>query len=182
MGYDWTPGLHFQDTRLLGDVYDTLGGLGQMEVPFIVRLFENPKSAIALPGAINLFNHDCLHILLGRGLWNQDEAFIIGFSMGNDVAAKSWHRSMFKLISSKFYGRDERFIVTDLIAYDIGYEYGKECVMKNIHNTNFGLYMHKEISETRCLLGISEERLLELRNRERLSILSPSSDRLNSFV
>lgn len=56
------------------------------EVPFLVRLVENP--ALDLPfmdvfhGATDLPTHDYLHIVLGRGLLAKDEAFVIGFTMG----------------------------------------------------------------------------------------------------
>lgn len=36
------------------------------EIPWIVRLLENPQSPLALSGKISLFDHDCLHILLNR--------------------------------------------------------------------------------------------------------------------
>ena len=59
-------------------------------VPLIIKLVENPKYDIGLfPGNISLYNHDCIHLLLGRGLRVKDEVFVIGFTMGRtkkDVA------------------------------------------------------------------------------------------------
>ena len=55
------------------------------EVPLIIRLVENPKHRTSrlFSGAVSLFTHDCIHVLLGRGLLPKDEAFVIGFTMGS---------------------------------------------------------------------------------------------------
>ena len=50
--------------------------LEESEVPLIIRLVENPKYDIGLfAGNVSLFNHDSIHLLLGRGLEVKDEAF-----------------------------------------------------------------------------------------------------------
>ena len=64
---NWNPGLK-NDAVRLGDVYDGMPKDPASAVPWYVRMLENPASPLALPGAIDLFGHDCLHALLGRGL------------------------------------------------------------------------------------------------------------------
>ncbi len=51
-------------------------------IPFLVWLLENLASPIALPGKIDLYCHDCLHVLLNKGFSLEDEAFVVGFTMG----------------------------------------------------------------------------------------------------
>ena len=53
--------------------------LNQEDVPFIIRLFENPKYNL-FPGSVTLEAHDIIHVLLGRGLLPKDEAFVILFA------------------------------------------------------------------------------------------------------
>lgn len=48
-------------------------------------LLENPDSPLPFAGKIDLYRHDCLHLLLERGLSVEDEAFVVGFTMGNDL-------------------------------------------------------------------------------------------------
>jgi hypothetical protein len=79
------------DSITLRKAVESLGGYDRADVPWQIWLFENPDSAIALPGAITLFNHDCLHVLLDRCFSNNDEAFIIGFTMGNDKQTQWFH-------------------------------------------------------------------------------------------
>lgn len=50
----------------LHDAYLTLAGDPPSKIPFFVWLFENPRSPLALPGKIDLYQHDCLHLLLKK--------------------------------------------------------------------------------------------------------------------
>lgn len=65
-------------------VYQEINLDNQTDIPLIIKLLENPASPIALLGKISLQNHDCLHIILDISVSPSDEAFIIGFTMGND--------------------------------------------------------------------------------------------------
>lgn len=72
----WCPGLD-NDDLTLRDALTTLPAAPPTAIPWIVRLFENPQGWLRLHGAVNLRNHDMIHVLLGRGLLGQDEAFVI---------------------------------------------------------------------------------------------------------
>ena len=54
--------------------------LAQEDVPLIIKLTENPKyfTSRLFTGAVDLFTHDCIHVILGRGLLPKDEAFAGG--------------------------------------------------------------------------------------------------------
>ena len=106
--YHWNPGVD-NDEQRLGDVLATLPAVPPTAIPWQIRLLENPSSRFALPGAINLADHDVVHIILGRGLKLQDEAFVIGYTMGNDKRAKEWHRRFFKLAAQRFYPKPYNF-------------------------------------------------------------------------
>jgi hypothetical protein len=143
------------DSITLKEAVKSLGGYCQAVVPWQIWLFENPDSPIALPGAITLFNHDCLHILLGRcGFSNDDEAFVIGFTMGNDLQTKGCHVVLFKLLSLIFYPKKYRFTGVQVQSFDLGYKLGREHVIKNLNHLNFETYLDKTISEVRYLLHL----------------------------
>ena len=71
--------------------------LHQEDVPLIIKLVENPNYATSklFTGAVDLFTHDCIHALLGRGLLPKDEAFVIGFTMGSTKKMSRWRKSLF---------------------------------------------------------------------------------------
>ena len=97
----------------------------QKDISWLVWLIENPKSPFHLHGAATLHDHDHIHVLLGRGQANDDEAFVIGFTMGNDDRTKSWEAKLFKFISRWLYPKSERFAKKQLKTFDSGFKYGR---------------------------------------------------------
>jgi hypothetical protein len=133
----------------------------QADTPWIIWLLENPDSAIALPGKIDLYGHDCLHAILNRGHAPADEAFILGFTMGNDTQATWLHKLLFKLISVTLYPRKYRFSWKDLHLFDSGFAYGRSLQARNLNQLDFSTYQHQTVSQVRKQLGISKANKIE---------------------
>ncbi len=99
----------------LAEAIKSLASVGaeQQEVPLMVRLVENP--AFKLPGvtlfhgAVDLETHDAIHIILGRGLLPEDEAFTIGFTMGSTKKVAAHEKELFALISKYLYPPEYKF-------------------------------------------------------------------------
>ncbi len=134
----------------------------QENIPWIIKLIENPVSPIALPGKISLYNHDCLHILLDRKVSSSDEAFVIGFTMGNDPNTRPWHLKIFKFFSSYLYPHPYKFAPQDFYALDLGFKYGKSLPAR-FNRIDFGKYKDVSIGFLRQILGINEEYLFKLK-------------------
>lgn len=124
---DWQPGLDIEELSLRA-VLDSLPGFGPNDVDSVVRLFENPESRYAFPGAVNLKRHDCIHILLGRGLLGQDEAFVVGYTMGtvHDRLTKD-QLNTFRMIAQTVYPEGYRMDDADLMVFDLAYHYGRQA-------------------------------------------------------
>lgn len=152
----------------LREAYARLGGDAQGDIPFVVRLFENPQSPVAFPGEIDLQRHDYLHLLLNRGSSNCDEAFIVGFSMGNDIRTHWIHIVLFKLISMFLYPAVYRFSPMHLRSFDLGIWYGRKCHVKNINHFDFTPLMDMKISEVRAKFGIDINELASIESTEKL--------------
>ncbi|MCM1981870.1 hypothetical protein [Lyngbya confervoides] len=140
----------------------------QADIPLIIRLLENPASPIALPGSIDLFGHDCLHLLLNRGMDNFDEAFIIGFTMGNARELQKRHLNTFRLVASHFYPPPYRFSEGHLKSFDLGVLYGQRLPFRDIHLVDFSLHLDRSIAQVRELFGISIAELRRVCYAERL--------------
>lgn len=126
-------------------------------IPWIIRLIENPCSPIALPGKISLYNHDCLHVLLSRGVTLQDEAFIIGFTMGNDPAINRFYVWVFKFISQFFYPRKYRFRREDFSYYASGFEYGMKLrAVAQFNQIDFKRYESLSVDSLRAKFGLAK--------------------------
>ena len=167
---EWLPS--FDETKPLKEIYETLPGLAPEDINFWVKLLENPRSPLALPGAIDLFGHDCMHIVLGRGLLNQDEAFVIGYSMGNAENYKKFYGNFWKWAARYLYPKPYRISKLEQIAFDLGLNFGKENQVKNIHRYDFSANRTRSIGSIRQELGISFERLKVYFEQE-ISLIRP---------
>ena len=121
-------------------------------IHWFVWLLENPKSPISLTGAIDLYNHDIIHILLDRGMLNRDEAMVIGFTMGNSETTSSWVRWLFEFCARYLYPESYRFNEHDLLEFERGFAYGYTRSKRNIHLAKFNI--KQDIEEIRKEWGI----------------------------
>jgi hypothetical protein len=103
------------DRRSLRNAFESLMSVGntQEEVPFIVRLTENPDFHFSglgfFKGRVTLRQHDYIHIVLGRGLTLMDEAFVIGFTMGSTDRVSTQEANLFSFINQVLYPKPYRF-------------------------------------------------------------------------
>ena len=121
-------------------------------IHWFVWLLENPKSPISLTGAIDLYNHDIIHILLDRGMLNRDEAMVIGFTMGNSETTNSRVRWLFEFCARYLYPISYRFNEYDLLEFERGFAYGYTRTRRNIHLAKFDV--KRDIEEIRKEWGI----------------------------
>jgi len=88
-------------------------GLRQEQIPFIVQLIENPRFELPgieiFPGATDLPTHDCIHILLGRGLASIDEAFVLGYTMGSTNRLNATEEALYTFFARNFYPEGYKF-------------------------------------------------------------------------
>lgn len=175
----WFPGFS-SSTRLVRDVIDSMPSVPDVAIPAIIRLVENPKSWIALPGAMSLHNHDILHVLLGRGLQDQDEAFVLGFAMGNTKKRLTVRKWLFRWIVSHLYPEPYRIKKELLAAFEQGFQCGHDTPGENIARRDLTAFLDMSIDRARSELGIDPERIRSALIAERLAIpLTMASLRLD---
>lgn len=177
----WCPDLRDPDERSLGSVLDTLPANRPEEIDQLVRLVENPESPYALPGAVALGRHDCIHVLLGRGLLGPDEAFVVGYTMG--AAAASIDAELlgtFKLIAKRLYPRHYRMDDADLFVFDLGYQLGARSPVR-IGEVPLETMRGERIDALRARAGVDVAALRAVYGAEHaLFPASPASARLRA--
>ena len=178
----WTPGLD-DGERTLGSVYESMPANPASDVPWYVRLLENPSSPLALPGAIDLFGHDCIHILLGRGLLAQDEAFVLGFTMGASGRCSAWQAALFRFCSRHVYQGAFRFSEVDRQVFSLALEGALEAQVEPLEHVDFRAWLGRPVRELRAALGVRPKGLSALYAREiRCFPHTAASRRLASFT
>jgi hypothetical protein len=142
--------------KSLSRAYSSFGGMTQSQVPWLIWLLENPDSPVALAGAIPLREHDYLHLLLDRGKSAEDEAFVIGFTMGNDTRLNFVHTWIFKLASRFLYPKDYRFTKEHLKIFDQGVSMGEKLPIKNLCRFDYSYIDGVNVEQLRSALKIDE--------------------------
>ena len=122
-------------------------------INWFVWLIENPKSPISLAGAVDLYNHDIIHILLSRGMDVKDEAMVIGFTMGNSESSSGLSKWLFLLCARLLYPNGYRFSAEEVKVYNRGYSYGMTRRKRNIHLEKFNI--DEEVLDIRRKFGIN---------------------------
>jgi hypothetical protein len=132
----------------------SLQGDPPQDIPFLVWLLENPDSPCPLPGNISLANHDRFHCILDRGFSAADEAFIVGFSMGNDLATNWIHVLILKITAFIFYPKKYRFSSEDMQEFNRGFLLGKSLQAKNLNQGMPPDWDDKSLQEIRKELNL----------------------------
>lgn len=158
---EWNPGLDTDDMTI-AEVLASMPAANADDVPAIIKKYENPESPDALPGAITLARHDCIHVLLGRGLHVQDEAFIIGATMGAASDITDAHVDTFIRVSTQEYPKHWRFLEEHIPSYRLGVGFAVD----NMPNKDLHLIPLEEepwqsmtVADARKQLGISKHEL-----------------------
>ena len=134
------------------------------EVPFLVRLVENPKLDMpfmdVFHGATDLPTHDYLHIVLGRGLLAKDEAFVIGFTMGATDNVGRGEEFLYGIFAKHLYPKQYRFTDDDLRVFRDAVRLGfiSDCDTR-LCATDFNRYLDTPVEQVRAALGIETDLL-----------------------
>jgi hypothetical protein len=172
----WNPGVD-NENQTLGSAYRTLPRYEFSSYPMIVRALENPKSPIALKGKCDLLTHDLIHILLGRGLLLQDEAFVIGYTMGTSRSIGGFEKELFKKCAHRLYPPKYRFTQTDLAVYDLGFAAGQSNRIE-IFKIALAEMLGRQIGDIRRDLTINVDLLKSFYAIERTMFNTKASARL----
>jgi hypothetical protein len=147
----------------LRQAMDTATHLGadQGDIPLIVKLIENPKFKIPgvniFEGAVDLFDHDAIHILLGRGMLPKDEAFVIGFTMGSTNRVGSAEQALYSLAAKYLYPGPYKFSDDDIQVFKDGVHLGYVSDCKPLSSVRYKDYLENPISDIRSELGIETD-------------------------
>jgi hypothetical protein len=139
-------------------------GNSQEEVPLIVRLMENP--AFDMPplsmfrGRVTLEQHDCIHLLLGRGTTLMDEAFTIGFTMGSTKRMSTSATDLFSKVAERIYPKAYRFPPAAARVFRDAVHLATISDCQHLDAVDFRSLMDVPLGEIRRRLRVEEELLI----------------------
>lgn len=167
--FDWNPSV-FEDSVSIADILNTMPPAPIGGIPSIIKVLENPTSPYQLCGSTDLKVHDIIHVLLGRGLLQQDEAFVIGYSMGNAANATALDRMIFLQMATTKYPAPFTFMEVDATVFNIAFDFGLAASQKNINNLDVEELSRMQIGSARKKFNLQKDRLISFYNREVLAV------------
>ena len=135
----------------------------QQEIPLVIRLLENPKYSLPgltlFHGAVDLEAHDRIHILLGRGLCTEDEAFTIGFTMGSTKRVRRSEEWLFGLLARHLYPHPYTFDKDAVRIFNDAVRLGGISGCQPLDKIPFDRYLDVPLDEVRKRVGLEPDLL-----------------------
>lgn len=131
------------------------------DLPLMVQLAQTPQlqkpgSSLFIPG-MNVFQHDCIHLLLGRGFLTMDEAFTIGFTMGSSKKMTSSEHSLYAFLSQYIYPEIYKFTQHELAVFKDGIKLSFISNCMPLDQFNFDDWRDEPIGKIREVVGLEPE-------------------------
>lgn len=149
-----------RDQLTLRQAYDSLSRVGadKQEIPLMIQLVENPKYRIPgftlFHGAVDLEQHDCIHIVLGRGLLEIDEAFTIGFTMGSTKKVTTTEEQLFSMVARYLYPKVYQFGETEIAVFRDAVRLGYISGCAALDEVDFKEYYNLPLRAVRERIGL----------------------------
>jgi hypothetical protein len=147
------------DRQTLKQAQESLQGDPPQAIPWLVWLLENPASRVALPGAIDLYGHDCMHLILKQGFSATHEAYVVGFTMGNSTKLRSRHLTLIRFTAHYLYPPKYRMNSDHLEIFDMGVKAGRACPIRDLCEVNFRDWDNLTLKAVRLQIGLKAQTL-----------------------
>jgi hypothetical protein len=130
----------------------------------MIQLVENPRFDIPgfdiFHGAVDLKTHDYIHILLGRGLLADDEAFVIGFTMGSTNKVTTLEENLYTLASRHLYPKVYQFDDEAIRIFKDATKLGYISDCQPLDQVHYDQYFDWKLRDIRVALGLESDLLL----------------------
>jgi len=155
-----------KDDLTLREARASLSALGarQEDIPLMVQLVENPRFDIPgfdiFHGAVDIKTHDCIHILLGRGLLPKDEAFVIGFTMGSTNKVTTLEENLYALVSKHLYPKVYQFDDEEIRIFKDATKLGYISDCESLDKVDYEKYLDWKLGDLRRDINLESDLIL----------------------
>lgn len=111
-------------------------------------------------GMLDVKQHDCIHILLGRGLLDVDAAFTAGFTLGSSKKVKRPEQSVFALIARYLTPDVYAFTEQEMALFKEGVRLAYISSCSPLDQFNFSEWLDHPLGTVRQAVGIEDELML----------------------
>jgi len=161
---DWHIPFH-QDSLTLRDALTTVPPLkSAAELPLMLRLQRDPDLSflgqLVFRAGLDQRQHDCIHILLGRGLLPLDQAFTLGFTIGCSKKGSVPEHKLNGEVGRHFYRNIPLFNEAEGAVFREGIKLAYMSFCAPLENFDFAPWYDQTLCELRGAVGVDTEILL----------------------
>ena len=152
-----------KDQITLREARESLSASGakQEDIPLMVQLVENPRFDIPgfdiFHGAVDIRTHDCIHIILGRGLLPKDEAFVIGFTMGSTNKVTTLEENLYAMVSKYLYPKVYQFDAEAIHIFKDAVKLGFISDCQPLDQIDYEKYLDWKLRDVRRDISLEED-------------------------
>jgi hypothetical protein len=161
---DWQIPFH-QDALTLGAALATVPPPAVfVELPLMLRLQRDPDLSflgqLIFKAGLDQHQHDCIHILLGRGLLPMDQAFVLGFTLGSSKKGSVPEHKLHGEVGRHFYRNVPLFSESESAVFKEGIKLAYMSFCAPLENFNFTPWHDQSLRQLREAVGLEPELML----------------------
>lgn len=160
---NWHVPLH-HDSLTLGDALATAAPADKVDMPLMLRLQRDPDLSflgqLVFRAGLDQHQHDCIHILLGRGLLPMDQAFVLGFTIASSKKGSLPEHKLNAEIGRHFYKSVPLFSETEAALFKEGIKLAYMSFCTPLEDFDFQPWHTRSLRELREAIGVETELLM----------------------
>jgi hypothetical protein len=161
---DWHIPFHQDELTLRAALAETVTPTAILELPLMLRLQRDPDLSflgqMVFRAGLNQQQHDCIHILLGRGLLPMDQAFVLGFTIGCSKKGSMPEHKLHGEVGRHFYKRIPLLAEAEGAVFKEGIKLAYMSFCAPLENFDFTPWLDLSLRQLREAAGVEAELLL----------------------
>lgn len=133
------------------------------ELPLMLRLQRDPDLSflgqLVFQAGLDQHQHDCIHILLGRGLLPMDQAFVLGFTLGSSKKGSMPESKLHAEVGRHFYKKVQLFSESESAVFKEGIKLAYLSFCAPLDNFDFRPWHNQPLRDIREAIGLEQELL-----------------------
>jgi hypothetical protein len=132
-----------------------------LELPLMLRLQRDPVLSflgqLVFKAGLDQHQHDCIHILLGRGLLAMDQAFVLGFTLGSSKKGSMPEHKLHGEVGRHFYKNASLFSESESVVFKDGIKLAYLSFCAPVDSFDFKPWHDQSIRQIREAIGLEPE-------------------------
>lgn len=161
---DWHIPFHQDSLTLMSALASVPPLSDKTELPLMLRLQRDPDLSflgqLIFQAGLDQHQHDCIHILLGRGFLPADQSFVLGFTLGSSKKGCMPESKLHAEVGRHFYKNVPLFSESEGAVFKEGIKLAYLSFCAPLDNFDFRPWHNQPLRDIREAIGLEQELML----------------------